>query len=103
MRHFASLSPLRIVGMTLLSSILIVIASAPSPAHAADFYRVSLTRIDQDLYRDGTSRVLIKTRYCYEYVYGDDAVLVWDGPYSWSNKIVFSSGSSCEVAGAYKG
>ena len=80
------------------------VASATTPsAEAVDYYRVNVRRLDIDLYRDMTSRALIKTTYCHEYVYGEDVVLVWDGPYSWDNKLIFSSGSTCDVEGAYRG
>jgi hypothetical protein len=103
MRNARRLLVLQLLTAVALSVALVLTGATSTPVHASDFYRVSVTRLDQDLYRDMSSRVLIKTRYCYEYVYGDDAVIVWDGPYSYSNKMVFSSGSACEVAGIYRG
>ncbi len=65
---------------------------------AADYYRVSLTRAGQDLYRDTTSGVIVKTRYCYEYVWYDDAVLQFDSLYGYNiGKVVFSNGQTCDV------
>lgn len=78
----------------------LVLTAAAMPAHAASYYQVSLKRIDKDLYRETSSRLIIKTRYCYEY--GSDAILVWDGPYSWENKLYFDGGGECEVAGIYR-
>ena len=91
--------------MAALGTALIValVMTATPTVFAADYYRVTVRRIDKDLYREENSRALIKTRYCYEYVYGEDAVLVWDGPYSWDNKLIFSSGSTCEVAAVFRG
>ncbi len=59
-------------------------------------YSISVTRVDNDLYKTmfGT---YIKTRYCYEYVYYDDAILIWNGKYSWNNKIIFNDGEVCDV------
>ena len=73
-----------------------------SPAKAADYYKVSVTRIEQNFYREEISRLLIRTRYCYEYTYSEDAVFVWDGRGSWDDKLIFNSGNSCEVEGVYR-
>lgn len=62
----------------------------------AEFYEVNVTRVEQNLYRDTTSRAFIVTRYCYEYAYNQDAVLIYEA-YSYSNKLVFDSGTSCDV------
>lgn len=62
----------------------------------ADWYKVTVTRKGQDLYRvDGTS-VYIVTRYCYEYAYSEEAVLKYK-QYSYDNKLVFDSGTTCDV------
>jgi hypothetical protein len=90
-------------GILALGAAFLVASAATPSAEAADYYRVNIRRLDKDLYRDTMSRVLIKTKYCYEYAYGEDAVLVWDGPYSWDNKLIFSSGSTCDVDGVYRG
>lgn len=58
-------------------------------------YAVTVTRKDSDVYVDRSGAVIL-TRYCYEYVYGDNAILIWNGPYG-SSKIVFSGGATCEV------
>lgn len=68
-------------------------------AFASDFYSLSeVKRVEQDMYsaRSGTTRVLIVTRYCYEYTYGEDAVLKYE-PYSYDNKIIFDDNTSCDV------
>ena len=78
-------------------------ATASQPARAAEYYKVSVTRISQNIYREETSRAIIATRYCYEYAYSEDAILVWDGPYSFSNKLIFTNMSNeCEVEGVYR-
>jgi hypothetical protein len=69
-------------------------------AHAND-YEVTVTRIDQDLYKTA-DRIYIKTQYCYVYGDGVDAILVYQ-PYSYSNKIIFTDqNQSCSVIGLFK-
>jgi hypothetical protein len=80
----------------------LILALAPASAGAADYYRVSLTRVDQDIYRDRANRLIFVTRWCYEYVYGDDAILVWEGPSVWGNTVIFSSGTTCNLKGVYR-
>jgi hypothetical protein len=63
---------------------------------AAEVYRVTVTRIDYNLYRDVGSKAIIETRFCHERVNRDDAVLKWEGRYG-DNWIVFSDGSKCDV------
>ena len=41
------------------------------------------------------------TRYCYEYVYGDSALLLSEGN-SRITTLIFSSGNDCDVEGAYQ-
>jgi hypothetical protein len=62
----------------------------------AELYKVTLTRLDQNLYRDEASGVIIETKYCYEYASKDDAVLSFEAN-SYNNKIIFSSGTTCEI------
>jgi hypothetical protein len=82
---------------TALTLALMLLLVAPL---SAETYRVSVTRIDKDLYRDDRSKVLIETKYCYEYATRDDAVLRWEGRYG-TNWIVFSSGTKCDVVGVF--
>lgn len=68
-----------------------------------DLYEVTqLTRVDQDLYSGyvGGVEVYVVTRYCYEYVYYQDALLSWAGEYSADSFIIGRGVSSweCEVA-----
>jgi hypothetical protein len=62
----------------------------------AEYYKVNVSRIDKDLYRDNSSKTLIETRFCSEYATREDAVLKWEGRYG-NNKLVFDSGTSCGV------
>ena len=64
----------------------------------AEYYTVTVTRIEQDLYKVEyrSPTVYIVTRYCYEYAYHEEAVLKYER-FSYSNRLVFDSGGSCEV------
>ena len=63
-------------------------------AVGAEYYKLPSTkRIDQDLYRSG--KILIETRYCYHYTYGEDATLKYDGISG--SKIIWSDDSTCDV------
>lgn len=55
-----------------------------------------VTRVDRNLYRDQSSKVIIETKYCYEYAHLDDAVLKWEGRFG-DNWIIFSSDTKCDV------
>jgi hypothetical protein len=57
----------------------------------------NVKRVDSDVYKaDGG--LIIKTRYCYHYAYGEDAI--YDDS---SNKIIWKDGDSpCDVEGIYK-
>lgn len=62
----------------------------------AEYYKVYITRSDNNLYLDSTTDLVIKTKYCYEYSYGEEAVLIYD-KYSYSNQLVFKNGQKCDV------
>ena len=80
---------------SLLTCFLIVVASVAS-MQARELYRVNVSRVDSNLYRDHTSKGIIETRYCYQYATRDDAVLRWEGRYG-NNRLIFSSGTTCDV------
>ncbi len=61
-----------------------------------DLYRVTVSRIDKDLYKDHDSGLIIETKYCYEYAIRDEAVLRYER-YGYNNKLIFSSGTTCDV------
>ena len=70
-------------------------------ASAGKRYRLSVTRKDSNFYRiDGTD-FYVRTRNCYEYAYSQEAVLVWEGRGSYSNKLIFintvGDPTSCDV------
>ncbi len=67
-------------------------------ARASEYYKLtSVKRIAANLYRSGS--LLIETRYCYHYTYGEAALLKYDGPGKFSgSEIIWEDDSSCEVA-----
>jgi hypothetical protein len=84
-RHFGSV--LGVAVLVLLGTSIVL----------ADRYSVTVKRLDKDLYQDATSKTIIETRYCYEYAYGEEAVLTWEGRYGNNSLIFKSSGTKCEV------
>lgn len=62
----------------------------------AEMYKVNVKRTDSNLYIDRANKILIKTKYCYEYAFDDDAILIYE-KYSYDNKLVFDNGTSCDV------
>ena len=76
-----------------------VLVMAATFLFASDYYKLqNVKRVDQNLYSaaSGSARVLIETKFCYEYAIGADAVLKYE-PYSYDNKIIFDDETSCEV------
>jgi hypothetical protein len=70
------------------------------PSLASDFYKVSVTRKGQDLYLIDGQNIYIKTRYCYEYAYSEEAILQIDSLYGYNvGQINFTglSGTKCDV------
>jgi len=64
-------------------------------------YEVNISREAADTYRITSTDTYIRTRYCYEYVYSEDAILRWSGPYSFSNELIFPGEDSYTVVGLY--
>ena len=53
-------------------------------------YVVNVTRKGSDLYKVDDKNIYIKTRYCYEYSYGQEVVLKVEGAYGYTKgKIIF--------------
>jgi hypothetical protein len=77
----------------IIGAVLAAVAIA-GPALASDYYKVSVSRKDKDLYLDHTSGVYIVTEYCYVYAAWDDAILKWDG---YSGTLHFDEYSRCDV------
>ena len=69
-----------------------------SGAGAAEVYKLTgVKRIDDNLYKaDGG--LLIQTRMCLHLALSEDAILKWEGPMSYDNKIIWDDDSTCGVA-----
>ncbi len=78
-------------------SLALLLSALAAPA-SAEYYKVTVTRVAQDLYRTAEG-VYIKTRWCYEYASYEEAILKWDGPYSYENEVIFvnSGRQKCDV------
>ncbi|HPG62357.1 MAG TPA: hypothetical protein PK586_10125 [Casimicrobium sp.] len=68
-------------------------------AHA-EFYKVNIKRLDQNLYKS-SSGLYIETRFCFEFALGEDAVLKYES-YAYDNKLIFNSGTTCDVVKVFK-
>lgn len=73
-------------------------AVAPSPsttyqasAPASGVYRVNLSRKDRNMYKEAGG-VLFFTRYCYEYIYGEDAI------YDAGRGVIYFADGNCDIA-----
>lgn len=85
--------------MKLRIYIALVFAIISSVAYA-EYYKVNVKRVDQDLYKTDNG-LYIQTQFCYEYTFGDNAVLKFQ-QYSYDNKLIFDSGTSCDVKKVFK-
>tara|TARA_R110000796_G_scaffold126971_2_gene242136 strand:- start:110 stop:373 length:264 start_codon:yes stop_codon:yes gene_type:complete len=66
---------------------------------AGDFYSVNVKRVSQDLYEVIGENIRIVTRYCYEYTYGDEAIVRIDSTAGFTvGEIIFDSGTKCDIA-----
>jgi hypothetical protein len=72
-------------------------APAPVSSQPAGTFSVTVSRESADLYKVQGKSVWIQTQFCYQYVYYDNATLVWNGKYGANNLITFSSGQTCTV------
>lgn len=79
----------------------------PSSLSAGN-YTATLTREEQDIYKDTTSGSVIWTQFCYQFVYGNRATLrlTFSGTAylggAQIGSVQFSSGSSCNMVGVFK-
>lgn len=73
-----------------------------SEAYSA--YLVNVTRKSQDFYVTGNGNVIL-TQQCFEFAYGDEAVLFWDYPTGttipYGGRLVFKNGQACDVQGVF--
>lgn len=80
---------------TLLATLMLLAAGAP----LAGEYRVSVTREDRNLYRVDGEGLIIRTRYCYEYVYSEAAFLRTS--YGTGKLTFLDAEATCDVEGVY--
>lgn len=66
----------------------------------AEFYKIYVTRIDQDLYKTSDG-IYIQTKYCYEYAINQEAILKYD-QYSYDNELIFDRHQKCDVERIFK-
>ena len=73
--------------------------SLEMPVTASDYYKVEVKRVASDLYQVLHEDLYIKTRFCYKYSYGEEAILEIDSPYGYTvGKIIFvDSGDKCDI------
>ena len=73
--------------------------SLANGSSTASEYRVSVTREDQDLYLIDGQDMIIKTQYCYEYTYAEDAFLRTS--FGGGKLLFLDSEESCDIEGIY--
>lgn len=89
--------------MRMIAAVVISVATSiwPSMAYPSDYYKVRVTRKNQDLYEVVGQSAYVMTRYCYEYVYYSDAILKIDATAGYTiGEIIFVGNGSnkCDVA-----
>jgi len=87
------------IGKTVITPSILLLALL-STSVLAEYYKVNVKRVEQNLYKTD-SGLYIQTKYCYEYAYGEEAVLKYED-YSYDNKLVFDSGTTCDVEKVFK-
>ena len=80
------------------NTVAIALALITTPA-LADRYSMDVTRKGSNLYEATASRVMVVTRYCYEYAYYEAAILDWNG---YNGALYFlDSNADCDVRHVY--
>lgn len=67
----------------------LVLLFVTTPAQAEDYYRLRVSREENNMYSVDGTKLVIQTQLCMELVLAQPAVLVWERPGSWNNKLVF--------------
>jgi hypothetical protein len=76
----------------------ILLISLLGSVYAEDYYKVTVTRKDNDLYKVETTKFYIQTQFCYQYVYFEAAILRIDSTYGFTiGKLIFDNGTTCDV------
>ena len=77
-------------------------ALLPTVASASQISLVQIQRVDQDMYKDLSTGILIKTQFCFSFHMGE-AILKIDGPAGPSmGWIWFGGHDTCQVVALYK-
>lgn len=79
----------------------VLLLGLPEVAHAATYYRATVSSLGLNAYREEWSGATIYTNLCNEVTNWDEAVLIWDGRGSFRNRLVFSNGARCDVTAVY--
>lgn len=77
--------------------LIVLLLSISVLTYGADYYRLdNVVRRDNDIY---TARggIVIITRYCYHYTYGETAILKWEGDNSFYNSIIWEDETTCQI------
>lgn len=82
-----------------MKKVIVLLAILTTPVFG-EFYRLTITRIDNNLYKSSDG-FYIETSYCYEYAYNEDVVLSYED-YSYDNKIIFSNNNTCDIKRVFK-
>ncbi|RIY40470.1 hypothetical protein CKF58_00520 [Psittacicella hinzii] len=69
-------------------------------AHA-EYYKVFITRVSNDLYRTSEG-IYIQTQYCYQYVYGENAILNYSQYNAYGNQLIFQNNQTCTVKSVFR-
>jgi hypothetical protein len=80
----------------------VLTAALTAQSTASDYYKVKVTRKAQDLYQVDGQSIYIKTRYCYEYSFSQDAIVQIDSTVGYNIvKLMFvssyGSNNSCDI------
>lgn len=73
--------------------LVISLVALSSVAQAAEWYKVTVTRKDNNIYRTAMGTIII-TNYCWEYAFMEEAILKID---SFDSKLIFENGEVCDV------
>ncbi len=73
--------------------------SSKNSASITNNYQVIVTRKSSNIYKINTTDAFIQTKYCYEYVYSENAFLKMRGRYG--DMVFLDSGGKCDVQGIY--
>jgi hypothetical protein len=80
----------------------ILLAALPGLSSAAQFSVVQIQRLDQDMYKDTSTGIIIKTQFCFSFHMGE-AVLKIEGPAGPSmGWLWFGDHDVCQVIALYK-